>query len=234
MSILYSKDGCTLITHKGYIDGIYNEVVDAREKVNDVRSSFVIRSDVFNISSGCVRGNQIDIEEHKRHRKISSKKYKIEIETNAGMHDLVSEFETKELRWRNYKKVFRFQNQKIVAKSKKFLDDCKTNNLFKESTAISRTNENTSFLLFKELCSDNVLNAPMSGRNSSDNAILTNISGQTYLIPPNCKFTNSYVSEIENFAKLDLYDFVVIDPPWWNKYIRRVRGCKPEAGWVII
>lgn len=95
------------------------------------------------------------------------------------------------------------------------------------------TNASNSFLLFKELCSDNTLDAPLNGRNSSENAILTNISGQRYLIPPNCKFTNSYVSEIDKFAK-ELYDFVIIDPPWWNKYIRRVRGSKPEEGLVSI
>lgn len=122
-----------------------------------------------------------------------------------------------------------FQNQNIELKSKEFLDNCKSKHFFKETVAVQNVDNQLS--LFREVASEKIIDAPLNGENALGNAILTNISDQTYIIPPNCRFTNSCVSEIEKFAS-ELYDFIVIDPPWWNKFIRRVRSCKREEGLV--
>ncbi len=115
---------------------------------------------------------------------------------------------------------------------KEFLDNCKRKHFFKDATHTSPQNDkDQSRSLFKAVSEEEVLNVPLNGSNTLDNAILTRISSQTYLIPSNCKFTNSCVSEIDKFAN-ELYDFIVIDPPWYNKYIRRVRSRKREEGSV--
>lgn len=87
--------------------------------------------------------------------------------------------------------------------------------------------------MFKQLSAQKVIDAPLNGKNTLTDAILTNISDQTYLIPPNCTFTNSCVSRIKDIAS-DFYDFIVIDPPWWNKFIRRVRGSNRDEGYDML
>lgn len=87
MSVLYSENGCTLLSHKDYVDKIYNNVVDpGQNSEEDLRKIFRMRADVFDVIS-----NQNDDDDKKRYRKINDKKYKIEIAKNPQIHNLVSE-----------------------------------------------------------------------------------------------------------------------------------------------
>lgn len=72
------------------------------------------------------------------------------------------------------------------------------------------------------------------GENQLGNAMLTKINQQYILIPPNCKFINNSIDQFDRYCSNDWYDFIVMDPPWWNKYIRRVKKVKTSHGYPMI
>lgn len=49
------------------------------------------------------------------------------------------------------------------------------------------------------------------------------INKSYYLFPQNCEFYCKDVSDISNSLRLRQFDIIILDPPWWNKYIRRKR-----------
>lgn len=98
MSILYSENCCSLISHKDYIDKIYNNVKDARQNHEltegiDLTKSFTIRANIFDINSSNHNDNLDENEQKRRHRKINVKKYNIEIEKNPELHKFVSKLD---------------------------------------------------------------------------------------------------------------------------------------------
>jgi hypothetical protein len=72
----------------------------------------------------------------------------------------------------------------------------------------------------------------LHGENSSSQGLVTQVNHENYLVPAECKFFSYDVNEIEH--KLHLlacpYDLVLLDPPWWNKYIRRKKAKCERAG----
>jgi hypothetical protein len=72
----------------------------------------------------------------------------------------------------------------------------------------------------------------LHGENSLNQGLITEVNGESYLVPAECKFFCYDVKEIEH--KLDLlvhpYDLILLDPPWWNKYIRRKKAKCMGAG----
>ena len=53
--------------------------------------------------------------------------------------------------------------------------------------------------------------------------VFTKVRECNYLFPRGCKFYCKNVKDILNDLSGERYDFVLLDPPWWNKYIRRKR-----------
>lgn len=49
------------------------------------------------------------------------------------------------------------------------------------------------------------------------------INNSTFLFPKNCEFFCKDVSDISTYMVNRQFDLIVLDPPWWNKYIRRKR-----------
>ncbi|KAF5293907.1 hypothetical protein FQA39_LY13612 [Lamprigera yunnana] len=50
-----------------------------------------------------------------------------------------------------------------------------------------------------------------------------------FLFPSNCKFYCKDVTQLSNYLANVKYDMVLMDPPWWNKYIRRKRSKSNDA-----
>lgn len=61
------------------------------------------------------------------------------------------------------------------------------------------------------------------GGNNDRNAVTVNINNARYLIPSNCQFYCHNVTEMEKLLNQHKYDLILLDPPWWNKFIRRKR-----------
>lgn len=74
-----------------------------------------------------------------------------------------------------------------------------------------------------------------NGENSNDHAIECELNGETYLIPSNCKFFNKNILDISDYLPLEnQFEILVLDPPWWNKYIRRINTAKQENGYKML
>ncbi|KAJ9578805.1 hypothetical protein L9F63_004955, partial [Diploptera punctata] len=105
------------------------------------------------------------------------------------------------------------------------LNDVKQNNVSARDTA------NNFYLKYKMSPAIN-----MHGCNGTQNSLITQINGENYVIPADCRFFCYDVKEIT--TKVDLmsapYDLVLLDPPWWNKYIRRKRAKCEEAGYQML
>ncbi|XP_055634862.1 N(6)-adenine-specific methyltransferase METTL4 [Toxorhynchites rutilus septentrionalis] len=77
--------------------------------------------------------------------------------------------------------------------------------------------------------------AHFEGANNSRYIVMSEFSGQSYLIPPNCRFFNTDISKMAHLPLGDdKFDFIVIDPPWWNKYIRRVKAANSKVGYSML
>ncbi|CAG9864046.1 unnamed protein product [Phyllotreta striolata] len=55
------------------------------------------------------------------------------------------------------------------------------------------------------------------------------INESKYLFPENSSFFSKDVNEIEKHLTGKKFDFILLDPPWWNKYIRRKRKASSDA-----
>lgn len=113
-------------------------------------------------------------------------------------------------------------------KIKTFLTACKVKNIFKhfdddeiekhKSENIKLMNEfynNNSSDNFKEFHGENNLDIGM---------VVTMDDGLKYLIPKKSKFFNKKIEDIQKFLpSSQKFDFIVIDPPWTNRYIKRLK-----------
>lgn len=78
----------------------------------------------------------------------------------------------------------------------------------------------------------------MSGRNTTDSAVISTIGAGSFLIPPRCEFYQNDVLHLDALlhtaAPATPFHFVSIDPPWWNKYIRRARNANHESAYPMM
>ncbi|XP_017026828.2 N(6)-adenine-specific methyltransferase METTL4 [Drosophila kikkawai] len=61
-------------------------------------------------------------------------------------------------------------------------------------------------------------------------------TGRVYLIPDRASFYNHNVDQLPALLPqlLPAYDLIVLDPPWRNKYIRRLKRAKQELGYAML
>lgn len=120
--------------------------------------------------------------------------------------------------------IFRYK-RKAVSKKRKLQADIEE---------LSRsTNDFLAVLQPASECSENIEELPNIWNDKTEfpnfqggNNDLTTFTkfpfiGQTFIIPPNCRFFNKSIFEIKE--GLGTFDFIVMDPPWINKYIRRLK-----------
>nr|XP_040232711.2 N(6)-adenine-specific methyltransferase METTL4 [Anopheles coluzzii] len=73
------------------------------------------------------------------------------------------------------------------------------------------------------------------GQNSTNRTIITEMDGESFLIPPRVAFINSSIDRFEEYIGRDeKFDLIVLDPPWWNKYIRRVKAVNAKASYRML
>lgn len=68
------------------------------------------------------------------------------------------------------------------------------------------------------------------GSNDTNNAVISEANNKKYVFPKRCTFYSYDVRDIEKKMELNnQYDFILLDPPWWNKSIRRKKMKCAEA-----
>lgn len=64
---------------------------------------------------------------------------------------------------------------------------------------------------------------------NSGSATIKNINDYNFLFPQNSMFFSKDISDMEKHLSGKKYDLILLDPPWWNKYIRRKRKKAGDA-----
>uniref|UniRef100_A0A182Q5F2 Methyltransferase-like protein 4 n=1 Tax=Anopheles farauti TaxID=69004 RepID=A0A182Q5F2_9DIPT len=73
------------------------------------------------------------------------------------------------------------------------------------------------------------------GQNSSVHSVITEMDGESFIIPPSVTFINSSVDRFSEYiAQHNKFDLIVLDPPWWNKYIRRIKAVNAKSGYKML
>ncbi|XP_013102177.2 N(6)-adenine-specific methyltransferase METTL4 [Stomoxys calcitrans] len=73
------------------------------------------------------------------------------------------------------------------------------------------------------------------GANSTSQFQTTAFNHNTYLIPPKCKFYNYDVNLLpELLPELEKYDIVIMDMPWRNKYIKRLKKVNQSMAYQML
>ncbi|XP_062545367.1 N(6)-adenine-specific methyltransferase METTL4 isoform X1 [Armigeres subalbatus] len=74
-----------------------------------------------------------------------------------------------------------------------------------------------------------------SGANESQFIVNTVINNEDFIIPSNCRFFNTDVRNLSDHITIeDRFDLIVMDPPWWNKYIRRTKAVNEQSGYRML
>lgn len=70
----------------------------------------------------------------------------------------------------------------------------------------------------------------LHGCNETEKAIISGTEYQRYVFPKKCSFYCYDVRSIQDKMELNnQFDFILLDPPWWNKSIRRKKSKCTEA-----
>uniref|UniRef100_A0A1Y1LDX0 Methyltransferase-like protein 4 n=1 Tax=Photinus pyralis TaxID=7054 RepID=A0A1Y1LDX0_PHOPY len=88
----------------------------------------------------------------------------------------------------------------------------------------------TSATVYAESGRPNIAN--ITGGND-DQAKLVEINDSCFLFPNNCRFFCKDVAEINDHLIDEQFDLIVLDPPWWNKYVRRKKA-KTNDGYQMM
>uniref|UniRef100_A0A0C9QY00 Mettl4 protein n=1 Tax=Fopius arisanus TaxID=64838 RepID=A0A0C9QY00_9HYME len=72
------------------------------------------------------------------------------------------------------------------------------------------------------------------GANLRDEPVVVNFKRMEYVFPGNCEFYSHDVGNIEDKLEGKEFDFVLMDPPWWNKFVRRKRERSTESGYKMM
>lgn len=140
--------------------------------------------------------------------------------------NLFDNFKRKQKLHGNSSKVLEAESE-IKVKVLNFLTDCKMKNFFPhiEDEDINRLKASNIELMEKFQTSSYELGS-FHGENNLNQGKCVKMKDASYLIPPHSKFFNKRVEELETCLQsneTNKFDFIVIDPPWKNRYIKRLK-----------
>lgn len=208
MSVLFSDEKNILLCHSTYINRVYDNIYTASGTGD--RCSANIKDCIFDIN---IPFSKLT-DNHLRHRKAKKKKQAAIVTASDENQQLQATI--------NY----------LSQESEKFLALGRAEGRF-EPTSDELTNHHAQAFIdiFRTEATYSRPIGRLSGENTLPHSIImtSTTNDNQYLIPSKCKFYNR---DIRNLDGIDLasqqYDLIVIDPPWWNKYIRRSRGVRRD------
>ena len=77
---------------------------------------------------------------------------------------------------------------------------------------------------------------PISDINKSDKCRFATVEGADFVLPPNCRY---FVDDLNNFDSTKVvdvkkFDVILMDPPWENKYVKRLNKRKANMGYDLL
>ncbi|XP_022907923.2 N(6)-adenine-specific methyltransferase METTL4 [Onthophagus taurus] len=193
MSVLYENDNAIFISHEKYIKTIYESV----EKDGNV-VSYQANEDLFNISHPYVN------------KKIVKKK------GDDTKEDTKEKFQELTCSIGRIKSIYEMVKKELIERSALLV------NLNDYDAKGNETALKLSDMIYRESSECDI--EGIKGENQKDVAINVTLKNTEFLFPKDCKFYCSNVNVIGDKLGFDnIFDLVIIDPPWWNKYIRRKR-----------
>lgn len=125
----------------------------------------------------------------------------------------------------------------VANKSSVLINNAKKQGVFicmQSSSDNLRRNEearNLSHIFYKENSDEQ--SKIFHGANNHDFPIIVSHGEKKYVFPPRSQFFNNDIMNLN--LKLDAlgkFDLLLLDPPWWNKYIRRKKQKSRESSMV--
>ncbi|XP_076396799.1 methyltransferase like 4 isoform X2 [Megachile rotundata] len=211
MSLIFSNEEGWIISHLQYLNDIYNRVKNSNKQIK-----LIFNDTLFEINSQYLRQNQINQSQQYDAMPLQSKSRKRKRSKFLPDKDL------KEI---NY----------IKQKFSKIMLAAKAQGLF--SSEITPDNNEAARLASQTFYQDTFCSEEENfyGCNDTDMAIISEVSDKKYVFPQKCNF---YCYDVRDIAKkLELnnqYDFILLDPPWWNKSIRRKKTKYSEASYKMM
>lgn len=121
----------------------------------------------------------------------------------------------------------------IQEECSKAISEGKENKMFEETTTDFNEEARLASRNFYSLSSH--LNIEkICGRNDFDTAVIREVNNEKYVFPKHCEFFSFDVRQIEEKLPMNnRYDLILLDPPWWNKSIRRKKTAFAESRYTI-
>lgn len=123
--------------------------------------------------------------------------------------------------------------QRIASETKRFIGCCRDTAILNVVPGETLDNSRLKLWLAKWKSVESVSVEKFSGGNTRCQPLVTRIAGDKYLIPANSLFFNCDVNEIATISLSASFDLIVVDPPWWNKYVRRTKQADPSNGYEL-
>ncbi|XP_046388173.1 N(6)-adenine-specific methyltransferase METTL4 [Ischnura elegans] len=237
MSVLFTTERGMFISHQLFSENIFKNVSVGSEVV-----SMRLNSEIFDIDTPFLRQNEnIKVSQEKHH---SRRKRKLDSDFLLKLDEMgtIVKGELRSIVQKGQKNGFLSVKKEpylsctssegdILAREKK--DDI---NVVKGSMESDRNVKARSAAedFYRSSWKKEVTH--MHGQNSYDSVLMKEIPGDVsskYLFPPRCEFHCCDVKDIEKHVK-GTFDLVVLDPPWWNKYIRRKNAKCAEGGYQMM
>ncbi|KAL6260122.1 hypothetical protein P5V15_007659 [Pogonomyrmex californicus] len=212
MSLLYTSEEGWIVSHLQYLNEIYKKV---RNENGFCTLSF--NKMIFEINSQYLRQNQIaqimqesqdsTIIFNRKKRKRSQQLPQKDLEEVEHVKQVLSTImATARIKGLFYGNNLSDNNEVARLASRKFYKD-----------TYSLKDEN------------------LFGSNDTDDAIISEVHAKKYVFPRKCTFYCYDVRDIEKKMELsNQYDFILLDPPWWNKSIRRKKIKCAEASYKMM
>ncbi|XP_065226204.1 N(6)-adenine-specific methyltransferase METTL4 isoform X2 [Planococcus citri] len=223
MSVIWSNEYGWLVCHSLFLRKIYDGVV-TEEPCPDCH-----RYRLFHIDEPFLKRGQKDA--------AASTGQAVDVVRPIGEIDVrnLGNYSADDFKWNEIvvlSTVFKnFVRDLLAAKSDYFVaNKCRNSTSSNNATAINVANSTLTRLTASN-------DQHFDGGNSNDQAVAANVRNESYLIPPRCRFYNYDIDRISEKLSRDepLYDFMLIDPPWQNKHVRRKNASpNPALGYNLM
>ncbi|KAL6435324.1 hypothetical protein ACFW04_005383 [Cataglyphis niger] len=209
MSILLTSEEGWIISHLQYLNEIYKRVLN-----DSGFCALIFNKMIFEINSQYLRPNQIAQT----------------VQDDAVSHSKKKRKRSQLLPERDLKEV-----DNVRQKFNAMISTAKIRGLFNKN--VSLDNNKAARLASQKFYQDTycLKDENLYGSNDTNNAVISDIHNKKYVFPKKCTFYCYDVKDMEKKMELNnQYDFILLDPPWWNKSIRRKKIKCAEASYKMM